>query len=132
MEHQFTCRKYIASDRSAWIVSGDIMADSDFWTTVMERDGTEKAPKRFGALRVALLFGTAAIAVATILTPMLAERSTPSSIAWLPDQYDNITTGSIPQRSRHTTIYTVRKSILQDRPGASCIIGSNGEKTGDC
>ena len=108
------------------------MADSDFWMTVMEREGTEKASKRFGAIRVALLFGTAAVAVATILTPILAQRSAPSSVAWLPDQYDNITTGSIPQRSRHTTIYTVRKSILQDSPDAVCIIGSNGSKTGDC
>tara|TARA_R110002020_G_scaffold198830_9_gene400176 strand:+ start:59692 stop:60015 length:324 start_codon:yes stop_codon:yes gene_type:complete len=107
------------------------MPDGDFWMTVMDRDGVENPPKRFGALRVALLFGTAAVAVATILTPILAERSPSSRVAWTPDQYDNITTGSIPQKSRNAT-YTVRKSILQDSPGALCIIGNDGTKTGDC
>ncbi|MBC7284498.1 hypothetical protein [Hoeflea sp.] len=107
------------------------MTDGDFWMTVKDRDGVENQPRRFGAVRVALLFGTAAIAVATILTPILADRSTSSRVAWATDQYDAITTGSIPQRSRHT-VYTVRKSILQDSPGALCIIGSDGSKSGDC
>ncbi|MBU4528685.1 MAG: hypothetical protein KUA43_22850 [Hoeflea sp.] len=107
------------------------MSDGDFWMAVKDRDGVENQPRKFGAVRVALLFGTAAIAVATILTPMLADRSTSSRVAWAPDQYDNIITGSIPQRSRNT-VYTVRKSILQDSPGSLCIIGSDGSKTGDC
>ncbi|MDP2120810.1 MAG: hypothetical protein Q8K28_12985 [Hoeflea sp.] len=107
------------------------MKDGDFWTTAMDRDGAETQPRRYGAVRVALLFGTAAVALATILTPIVADRSTPSRVAWTADQYDNIITGSIPQRSR-TTVYTVRKSILQDSPGALCIIGSDGRRTGDC
>lgn len=107
------------------------MSDGDFWMTIKDRDGVEAQPRKFGAVRVALLFGTAAIAVATIMTPMLADRSTSSRVAWTPDQYDAITTGSIPNRSGNT-VYTVRKSILQDRPGALCIIGSDGSKTGDC
>ncbi|KGF69969.1 membrane protein [Hoeflea sp. BAL378] len=107
------------------------MADGDFWMTVMDRDGAETPPRRYGAVRVALLFGTAAVAVAAILTPILADRSPSARVAWSPDQYDSITTGSIPNRSGHT-IYTVRKSILQDSPGALCIIQSNGMKTGDC
>lgn len=107
------------------------MANSDFWMTATDRNGVERQPKRFGAIRVALLFGTAAIAVATILTPMVAERSTPSRVAWSPDQFDNITTGSISPRLK-STAYTVRKSILQDYPGAECIISSNGSPTGDC
>lgn len=107
------------------------MANDDFWMTAMDRRGVEGQPKRFGAVRVALLFGTAAIAVATILTPMVAERSTPSRVAWSPDQFDNITTGSITRRPKFTA-YTVRKSILQDYPGAECIISSDGNPTGDC
>lgn len=107
------------------------MDDSDFWTTVMDRDGQENQPKRFGAVRVALLFGTAAIAIAAILTPIAADRSASSRVAWAPDQFDNITTGSIPSRSK-TTAYTVRKSILQDNPGSLCIIRRDGRKTGDC
>ncbi len=108
------------------------MTDGDFWTTVMDRDPVEAQPKRFGAVRVALLFGTAAIAVAAILTPILADRSPSARIAWAPDQFDDITTGSIPQRSKTTTVYTVRKSILQDNPGSLCIIRNDGKKTGDC
>lgn len=107
------------------------MTDGDFWMTVMDRDGVEQQPRRFGAVRVALLFGTAAIAVAVILTPIVADRSTSSRVAWAPDKYDNIVTGSIPQRSQRT-VYTVRKSILQESPGALCIIRSDGRKTGDC
>lgn len=106
------------------------MADGNFWTTVMDRYAAETQPKRFGAIRIALLFGTAAIAVATILTPILADRPTSSRVAWSPDQYDNITTGSIPRRPK--SVYTVRKSILQDSPGALCIIRNDGRKTGDC
>ncbi|MEM5492791.1 hypothetical protein [Hoeflea sp. AS16] len=107
------------------------MSNGDFWMTVMDRDGQESQPKRFGAVRVALLFGTAAIAIAAILTPIAADRTTSARVAWMPDQYDNITTGSIPPRSK-TTSYTVRRSILQDNPGALCIIRSNGRKSGDC
>ena len=107
------------------------MDDSDFWTTVMDRDGQENQPKRFGAVRVALLFGTAAIAIAAILTPIAADRSASSRVAWAPDQFDNITTGSIPSRSKMTA-YTVRKSILQNNPGSLCIIRRDGSKTGDC
>ncbi|KJS09418.1 MAG: membrane protein [Hoeflea sp. BRH_c9] len=106
------------------------MSDGDFWMTVKERDGAGQR-KRIGAVRVALLFGTAAIAVATILTPILADRSTSARVAWKPDQYDNLTTGSIPQRAA-TTVYTVRKSILQERPGSLCIIQNDGSKSGDC
>lgn len=107
------------------------MASGDFWVTVMDRYDVESQPKRFGAVRAALLFGTAAIAVATILTPMVADRTSTARVAWSPDQYDNITTGSIPQRSKKS-VYTVRKSILQDRPGSLCIIRSDGRTAGDC
>ncbi|WP_412050207.1 MULTISPECIES: hypothetical protein [unclassified Hoeflea] len=107
------------------------MASDDFWVTVMDRSGGENQRKRFGAVRVALLFGTAAIAVATILTPIVADRTTTSRVAWSPSQYDNITTGSIQQRSSGS-FYTVRKSILQDIPGAVCIIRTDGRTSGDC
>lgn len=107
------------------------MTNGDFWMTVMDRDGVAGQPKRIGAIRAALLFGTAAVALATILTPILADRASTARVAWAPDQFDNITTGSIPQHLR-TKSYTVRRSILQDDPGALCIIRSDGRKTGDC
>lgn len=107
------------------------MANDEFWTTVMDRDGQDSQPKKFGAVRVALLFGTAAIALAAILTPIVADQTSAARVAWAPDQFDNITTGSIPSRSQRT-FYTVRKSILQDNPGSLCIIRNDGRKTGDC
>jgi len=107
------------------------MSDGDFWMTVKDRDGVDRQPKRFGAMRAALLFGTAAIALATILTPIVADRTPTARVAWAPDQFENITTGSIPSRSKPTA-YTVRRSILQDSPDALCIIRSDGRKTGDC
>lgn len=107
------------------------MRDGDFWTTVMERDSVEPPLRRFGAMRAALLFGTAAIAIAVILTPIVADRSTTARVAIAADQFDTIITGSIPQRTK-TKVYTVRRSILQDNPGSLCIIRSDGEKTGDC
>lgn len=107
------------------------MTDGDFWTTVSEREGSEPRPRRFGPVRAALLFGTAAMAIAVILTPIVADRSTTARIAAAPDQFDNIVTGSIPKRQTRN-VYTVRKSILQDNPEALCIIRSNGVKTGDC
>tara|TARA_R110000850_G_scaffold55016_11_gene130465 strand:- start:1028 stop:1423 length:396 start_codon:yes stop_codon:yes gene_type:complete len=131
MKLQFTSRTIAANSESQGVLSGGVMANDEFWTTVMDRDGQESPPKRFGAVRAALLFGTAAIALAAILTPIVADRGPSARVAWAPDQYDNITTGSIPSRSV-TTSYTVRKSILQDNPGALCIIRSNGIKSGDC
>ena len=131
MKLQFTCINICPSGEPVRVVSGDLMANDEFWTTVMDRDGQESQPRTLGAVRVALLFGTAAIALAAILTPIVADRSTAARVAWAPDQFDNITTGSIPTGSR-TTSYTVRKSILQDNPGALCIIRSNGRKSGDC
>jgi hypothetical protein len=79
-------------------------------------------PKRIGAVRAALLFGTAAIAVAAILTPIAADRTSSARIAWSPHQFDNITTGSIPKGSG-SRVYTVRKSILQDAPGLCASYG---------
>ncbi|MDF1608020.1 hypothetical protein PZ897_07525 [Hoeflea sp. YIM 152468] len=97
----------------------------------MDRSRVEGQPKRFGAIRAALLFGTATVALASILTPMLADRAPTARVAWAPDQFDSITTGSIPQDLK-TKSYTVRKSILQDDPGALCIIRNDGRNTGDC
>jgi alkyl hydroperoxide reductase subunit AhpF len=107
------------------------MASGDFWMTVMDRTGTEAQPKRIGAVRAALLFGTAAIALAAILTPIAADRTSSTRTAWSPDPFDKITTGSIPTGS-NSRVYTVRKSILQDAPGSLCIIRSDGSTSGDC
>ncbi|MGH6763909.1 MAG: hypothetical protein ACRECW_20245 [Phyllobacterium sp.] len=79
-----------------------------------------------GILRVALLFGSAAVALALIAAP-LADRGAKAVIAGT-GGVDTMTTGSINEPGR----YTVRKSVLQGSPNAVCIIRQDGAKSGDC
>ena len=82
-----------------------------------------------GALRVALLFGSAAVAFTLILTPIIdrgagnfaAKRQNPSAL-------DTTATGSI----LNTRGYTVRRSILQGTPASVCIISEDGSQSGKC
>lgn len=82
-----------------------------------------------GALNMALLFGTAAIALALIVTPMLAPEKGDRMQASTMD-YDNITTGSVPTGDGKTKRYTIRRSVLQQHPGDVCIIDENGRQHG--
>lgn len=85
-----------------------------------------------GAVRVALLFGSAAVALALILTPLV--ESQVGRMAHAPGSYpagiDMMATGSIGQRS--SGAYTVRRSVMQPSPHSVCIIRDNGMRTGDC
>ena len=94
--------------------------------------------RRTGALNIALLFGTAAIALTLIITPMVAGRTVARlATATIADPYDDIKTGSIPpaadQQVRPETKngkrYVIRRSILQESPGSVCIV--DGYKSGD-
>ena len=82
-----------------------------------------------GALRVTLLFGSAAVAMALILTP-LAERhiSDGPSRATISPGIDFMSTGS----TRYRGTYTEHRSVLQSSPNAVCIIRDNGMRSGDC
>lgn len=77
-------------------------------------------------LRITLLFGTATIAMALLAVPMLtrhidlAQNDAPG--------IDMTTTGSIGTQR----VYTVEKSVLQNTPGAICIVHQDGSRTGDC
>lgn len=109
---------------------GKTMNDGDFWTTVADKyPGTEQAG-RLKTLKLAFLFAGVGVTSALVLTPILAVDNT-SRVAFAPDGYDNIITGSIPARNSGKT-YTIRKSVLQDTPDSICIIQRNGLKTGDC
>lgn len=77
-------------------------------------------------LRIVLLFGSAAIAVALILTPILDRKTREASVY----NIDRIATGSVNRGDGH--IFTVRRSVLQPTPGSVCIIRGNGAKSGDC
>lgn len=105
------------------------MVDDDFWSTVQEKDLMTRQSRRTGVLNLSLLFGTAVIALTLILTPMLSSKTDRRIMANTPVDYDNISTGSIPSNGT-TKRYTVRRSVLQERPGAVCIIDADGRKSG--
>lgn len=105
------------------------MVDDDFWSTVQEKDLVTNQSRRTGVLNLSLLFGTAVIALTLILTPMLSSKNDRRIMANTPVDYDNISTGSIPA-SGTTKRYTVRRSVLQEMPGAVCIIDADGRKSG--
>jgi len=105
------------------------MVDDDFWRTVQDKDLVSSQSRRTGMLNLSLLFGTAVIALTLILTPMLASKTDTKVLADAPIDYDNISTGSIPS-SNSAKRYTVRRSVLQEMPGAVCIIDGDGSKSG--
>lgn len=105
------------------------MVDDDFWRTVQDKDLATSQSRRTGALNLSLLFGTAVIALTLILTPMMASKTENKVLADAPIDYDNIKTGSIP-KTDGAKRYTVRRSVLQEMPGAVCIIDGNGSKSG--
>lgn len=102
------------------------MRDDEFWKAVQDKDLTSVPGNgRIGVLNLALLFGTAAIALALVLAPVLSSRTNTRMLAQSPENFDMMSTGSVPQRSEGKR-YTVRRSVLQEMPGAVCIVGENG------
>lgn len=82
-----------------------------------------------GALRVTLLFGSAAIALALVLAPIAESRSRPVvAMANAPFGIDHASTGSVSRETR----YTIRRSVLQQNPTSFCIISNSGRRSGDC
>jgi hypothetical protein len=97
---------------------------SDDWNSPAQR---EPLATGFGSLRIALLFGAGAIALALLVAPIV-DRQTRMQFASNPDNLDRISTGSVPRSDR----YTIRRSVLQTSPNSVCIIRSNGSRNGDC
>ncbi|MBE1706970.1 MULTISPECIES: hypothetical protein [Mesorhizobium] len=99
------------------------------WDSIRPDRGFRAADAGMGILRVTLLFGSAAVALALIATPFLDSQTRSQSTR---DSFsgglDMTATGSISHRST----YTVRRSVLQAQPGSVCIISSDGRTSGDC
>lgn len=103
----------------------------------LEKDWDSIRPDRsravyagMGLLRVTLLFGSAAVALALVAAPLLDNSGGRQAVYardGSPFGLDMTSTGSI---SRGT--YTVRRSVLQPSPGSVCIIGADGRRSGDC
>ncbi|WJR69366.1 hypothetical protein QTA58_11795 [Neorhizobium sp. CSC1952] len=104
--------------------------DEEFWKTVRVRQRATYGSGKTGALNIALLFGTAAIAFALILTPMLAERDDGRRLADIQKDFDLITTGSIRPAEKTIKEYSIRRSILQETPASVCIV--EGYADSDC
>lgn len=94
--------------------------------------GSKNARFGVGTLRIALLFGSAAIALALFLTPMLDSSSDEDGL-YVAQSFPNAgidrsTTGSVSQGR----VYTIRRSVLQASPDDVCIIRANGTRSGQC
>jgi hypothetical protein len=103
--------------------------DQDLWKSVRVRQRTTHRSAKTGALNVALLFGTAVIALSLIITPMLAGHDDQKRLAQVHEDFDMISTGSIRPAEGSPKRYTVRRSVLQDTPGSVCIV--QGYSSGD-
>jgi len=103
------------------------MRPEDEWDMIRSDRGSLLGGAGIGVLRIVLLFGSAAVALAMILVP-IADDYTRSQLAGAGYGLDLTTTGSIKSGSN----FTIRKSILQSSPTSVCIIRDNGLRSGDC
>lgn len=100
----------------------------DDWDVVRDR-GWPSGGTGVGILRITLLFGSAAVALALILAPIAETQSRSyADDNNQPFGIDNMATGSI---KRPVKVYTIHKSVLQSSPDAVCVI-RNGRGSGDC
>ncbi len=104
-----------------------MMGEKDFGN-YEAKEGSMFNDAGYGALRVALLFGSAAVALALILVPIIQGVSGSGIYQAGIGSLDTISTGSVG----YTTRYTIHRSVLQKNPSAICIIHDDGTKTGDC
>lgn len=102
--------------------------NDEFLKTQGEQEFVGQRESRIGAVNMALLFGTAVIALSLIVTPLLAPEKESMQAGAL--GYDDIKTGSIPTDDGKVKRYTIRRSVLQDDPGEVCIIGQDRSRAG--
>ncbi len=99
------------------------------WEAARGKSTSSGVSAGIGALRVALLFGSAAVAFALLVTPILQRYSASGGTAWNKSPgVDYTQTGSVGYKGS----YTVRRSVLQGTPGSICVIRDNGTRSGDC
>lgn len=105
------------------------MFDDSEWEKIRGSGSAQIGAAGMGALRITLLFGSAAVALALIVAPIV-DNSTRARFAdsGYPGTVDRFVTGSIPSKRQ----YTIRRSVLQKSPTAVCIIRGDGVRTGDC
>ena len=97
------------------------------WENIYDAAGNASRRAGGGILRVTLLFGSAAVALALILTPVLVERD--KQMASRP-VLDTMSTGSLPPA--HASQYTLKRSVLSTSPHMGCRTTSDGVRSGNC
>ena len=105
------------------------------WDSIRPDRNHSAANAGMGILRITLLFGSAAVALALIATPFLDSRTRlQAARAEFAGSLDTMNTGSIGSMGsigRRDT-YTLRRSVLQPLPSSVCVIRDNGKRSGDC
>lgn len=104
------------------------------WERPEDRHGWGFGGAGMGALRITLLFGSAAVALALILVPVAENQAEKMMYSSYPGGLDMMATGTIGGAvgQRGGSAYVVRRSVLQPSPSSVCIIRQNGMRTGDC
>lgn len=99
------------------------------WLKIRGERASPFAGAGMGALRVSLLFGMIAVALALMVAPF-AENQTRSRLArsGIAADLDFMSTGTAQASGR----YTIRRSVLQPNPRAVCVIRDNGSRSGEC
>lgn len=99
------------------------------WAEIRPQTGSTMAEAGLGVLRLTLLFGSLAVAVALFAAPILDRTDSSLTASSNYSMLDRRSTGTVGGAS---TTYTVRRSVLQTGPNSACYIYSNGIQTGDC
>jgi hypothetical protein len=98
------------------------------WESIVPTRASRAANAGMGVLRITLLFGSAAVALALVAVPLLdgggRQQHARDGLAGV----DMMSTGSIGRAGT----YTLRRSVLQSSPEAVCVIRDNGRRSGDC
>ena len=99
------------------------------WDSIRPDRSFRAADAGMGILRITLLFGSAAVALALIAVPVLdSQTRSASNRDAFAGGLDTMSTGSIGPRAT----YTLRRSVLQPSPSSVCIIRADGQRSGDC
>ena len=98
------------------------------WDAIRADRGFRAYDAGMGLLRITLLFGSAAIALALIATPFLDSQTRPQGARDGFAGLDMSSTGSIG----HRETYTLRRSVLQPLPSSVCVIRNDGSRQGEC
>jgi hypothetical protein len=114
--------------RQSGFAGSDCMSLDREWDSIRPDRSFRAANAGMSILRITLLFGSAAVALALIAVPVLDKQTRSSSRDALTSGLDTMSTGSVGSRAT----YTLRRSVLQPSPSSVCVIRADGRRSGDC